>query len=436
MSKGWRNNLILALILAAATGGLWFLDAQEKQRDAADKKSRALSSILAKEVVSAEFHDDKGASVTMTKPEGQWQITSPKAVRTDTKAVQTLLEVLDKTYEQKISDLITDPVPFGLETPTARLIVKDQAGQSLRLMAGSTAPASKKRYVSLGEKGPVVLIEDKELTGLLQKSDALRDKRLISLQAEEISRLVLTRKEGTKLVLNRDKESHWYLELPLQDRGDDNRIRTWMFALTGANGTGFNPERPKGDGDWTLELTSTKGETETITIWKNEPNLLVARPGEPDFMALPQYLVEEFNRSAMEVVSLRPMELSTDMTTLQLEQAGQTLTADKQEKKWPRHEWSEIETVFIQDTYHGVPLKTGQPPWLTITVGKGEQAKVFVFHQEDKSIFISVPKRPVSLELTPLQAENLQKAVTALFTPADAQPAKSEVKPAIDATKK
>ncbi|MEO5330466.1 MAG: DUF4340 domain-containing protein [Magnetococcus sp. YQC-5] len=419
MSKGWRNNLILALVMVAAAGGLWVMDAREEASNAADKKSRAVSGMRSDAVVTAEFQDDSGQSLSLTKKEGQWGITAPVALRTNATSVKNLLDVLEKTYEQKVTDTMTDGTPYGLATPTARLTVKDQANNTLRILAGATAPASKKRYVALGEKGPVVLMAESDVTGLMQKNDALRDKRLASLETHDLTRLVIKSKDGGEILLSQDKENNWNLEKPLQDRADANRVRAYLFALTGANGTGFKTQRPEGDGDWTLELTPTKGNAELVTIWRVDQELLATRTGESDLLVVPNYLTEELNKSGMDLVALRPLDLKTDLNTLQLEQEGKTLTADKKDKKWPRSEWNDIEEILTRDALRGADLKskTDLPTWMKITVGKGDKTHTFTLHKEKETIFIAPPGRPVALELTPLQAESLQKAVTKLVTP-------------------
>lgn len=419
MSKGWRNNLILALVMVAAAGYLWVMDAREEASNAADKKSRAVSTMRSDAVVTAEFQDDSGQSLSLTKKEGQWGITAPVALRTNATSVKNLLDVLEKTYEQKVTDTMTDGTPYGLSTPTARFTLKDQANNTLRILVGATAPASKKRYVSLGEKGPVVLMAESDVTGLMQKNDALRDKRLASQETHDLTRLVIKSKSGGEILLSQDKENNWNLEKPLQDRADANRVRAYLFALTGANGTGFKTQRPEGDGDWTLELTPAKGNTELITIWRVDQELLATRAGEPDLLVVPNYLTEELNKSGMDLVALRPLDLKTDLNTLQLEQEGKTLTADKTDKKWPRTEWNDLEEILTRDALRGADLKskTDIPSWMKITVGKGDKSLIFTLHKEKETIFIAPPGRPVALELTPLQAESLQTAVTKLFTP-------------------
>ncbi|MBF0272724.1 MAG: DUF4340 domain-containing protein [Magnetococcales bacterium] len=421
MSKGWRNNLILAAIMAAAAGGLWTLDARESARDEADKLSRSVSTLRADGATSAEFRDGAGQSVTLTREGDRWAITGPSRLRTNGEAVKGMLEVLGRNYEKKAVDSLTDPAPFGLTAPAARLLVKDDKGASTVLLVGSTTPANpQKRYASLGEKGPVVLMANNDLAKVMQPVNDLRDKRLARTESTDLTRIVLKKQTGESIRLVREQEGVWNLEAPLKDRADANRINAWIFALTGSQGTAFQKDKPEGEGAWTVELTPSKGDNETFTIWRVGETLLASRAGEPDWMMLPKYLVEELDKSALELVAMRPVESKSDFDTLRLESEGKTLSAEKKSGQWPRDEWGSIEEMLLRDAYRGVPLKTDGTPLVTITLGQGDKARVLRVYQEKKTVIVTLPDRPISLELTPLQAESLQKAVGTLLPPPSA----------------
>ncbi|MBF0179923.1 MAG: DUF4340 domain-containing protein [Magnetococcales bacterium] len=421
VARGWRNNLLLALAALAAGGSLWYLDAREEERTLADRNSRAVSAIRADGAVSLEFREGQGTPLTLTKSDGEWRITAPASLRTDKSAVKNLLGVLDKSYDQKAADVIEDPAPYGLHAPVSHLTVKDPGGKVVQLTAGATAPASKKRYLGLGESGPVVLIGESDAAGLLQKGDALRDKRLATVEGHDMTGLVIRQQGGGEIRVRRDTDEKWFLEKPLADLAHAQRVRAWVYALTGARGTAFVPKRPDGAGEWTLELIPAKGNPETLTVWRSARDLLVARPGEADYMVLPQYLTEEFEKDPMDLVALRPLD-AAEANELRVETNGTSLSAEKKEKKWPRAEWGDLEALLIQDALRGAPRAAPGEPWLRITVGTGEKALVFTLRKEGKTAFLEPPGRPVALELTPMQLESAQKAVEALFA-SDKSPA-------------
>ncbi|MBF0212848.1 MAG: DUF4340 domain-containing protein [Magnetococcales bacterium] len=417
MSKGWRNNLILTVVMCAAAAGLWIQENRENARDEADKQSRALGSLRSAAITSLAFRDGAGKTLSLQKEGDHWQITAPAQLRTNHKAVTELLETLDKHYEKKAVDTLTDAAAFGLTSPQARLEVKDGSGGSSLLLVGNTAPANpQKRYVALGEKGPVVLMANTDLTKVMQRSDDLRDKRLARTESPDLSRIALQPKSGDALQLARGEGESWNLEAPIRDRADGNRISAWIFALSGSQGSGFRQEPPQGDPDWRVTLTPAKGEPELLSIWRVGEELVAKRPGEPDAMLLPKYLTEELSKNALDLVAMRPVEPRDGLSTLRLEGEGKNLSAEKKEQKWPRDEWREIEDMLGRDALRGA-LRSGSTPWVTITLGQGEQAQVLTLHQEEKRLLVTPPNRPISLELTPLQAETLKKAIQDLLTP-------------------
>ncbi|MBF0163060.1 MAG: DUF4340 domain-containing protein [Magnetococcales bacterium] len=419
MSPGWRNNLILLIILGVTGGGLWWADSRENAKESADKEARAISPIRAEAVTSLEFRDNTGETFTIAKENNGWQITKPTPLRTSSDAVLGLLEILSKSYEKKITDTITDATAFGLTTPTARLKVQDANHAERLILVGGTAPAAtKKRYLALGEKGPVVLIDDKELTKLLQKSDMLRDKHLAKTQAIDLTAITVTRPSQGAIQVAKTDDDRWDLKRPLEDRADDNRLRAWSFALTSSSGTQFRTITPTGDPDWIIALTTAKGETETIPIYKSKEENLALRPGEPDGLSLPRYIIEELDKSPMDLVAMRPVASKAEINGIKLESAGKTLEAEKKEGVWTNSAWSTLEEMLTQDAHRGDAPRQGEA-WLTIILGAGEQARVYPVHKDEKHTWISPPGRPVSLELTPLQAENLTKAAQSLLNPSE-----------------
>ncbi|GAB0058168.1 hypothetical protein SIID45300_02512 [Candidatus Magnetaquicoccaceae bacterium FCR-1] len=426
MSQGWRNNLILLIILGLSGGGLWWADSKETAKERADQESRTISPIRAEAVTTLEFRDNTGETFTIAKENNGWQITGPARLRTNNEAVQGVLEILSKSYEKKITDTLTDASAFGLTSPLARLKVQDASHAERLILVGGTAPAStKKRYLALGEKGPVVMIDDKELTKLLQKNDMLRDKHLAKTQAVDLTSITVKRKSQGDITVTKSNEDRWDLKVPLVDRADDNRLRAWSFALTSSSGTQFRKTTPNGDPDWLIALTTTNGETEQIPIYKTETENLAMRPGEPDGLSLPRYIIEELDKNPMDLVAMRPVASKLEINGMKLEGEGKSLEAEKKDGKWPNPEWSTLEEMLTQDAHRGDAPREG-PAWLTITLGTGEQTRSHALHKDEKHTWISPPGRPVSLELTPLQAENLTKAAQTLLNPSETDKSKQK----------
>ncbi|MBF0417360.1 MAG: hypothetical protein HQL86_03820 [Magnetococcales bacterium] len=250
----------------------------------------------------------------------------------------------------------------------------------------------------------------------MQKSDVLRDKHLARTKATDLTRIVVKRKTGEVIQIDKTEEDRWDIKIPLEDRADDNRLRSWSFALTSASGIQFRKSTPSGEPDWLVSLTPSQGEVEHIPVYKSGEENLAMRPGESDALVLPRYIVEEMDKSALDLVAMRPVASKLEVERVKLAGEGRSVAVEKKEGQWPNADWSNLEEMLTQDALRGVMRREGEP-WMTITLGEGEKARLYPVYKEEKQIWITPPGRPVSLELTPLQAENLVKAVQVLLAP-------------------
>lgn len=437
MSKGWKINLLLLLIFLSAVGGLWWLDHKETKTEIAEKKERLVSKLDVDSVVSMQWSKKGEKTVSLEKKDKKWRIISPVSQRTDSTMVVRMVTISSKTFDQKVSDTPTSLASFGLEEPLAMLTLNTGSGLSEIIKVGSTSPASKKRYLQLGEKGPVVLIADHEVSMLLKDPNDLRDKKLFSaVDTNALKRIEL--KQGEKSVLlEKNSENSWNMVKPFQDVADQNRVLAWSRSFVSTTGTGF--ESVDGEEfEWILELEDTNGVKETVYIGKKaggQADLLAQRQGESDRLLLSRYLLSDLKKTAFELVSLHPLGASQSIEKLTVQHQGKTLTVEKKEGKWPQPVWDGVEeglnreskTAFTKPVFESV---RGEP-WITVTAFQGDKKWDFPLWVETENVIISPPNRPVELGLSALQSKALIESVSVLFpdeNPEEKSEEKSEVK--------
>ncbi|MEO5340350.1 MAG: DUF4340 domain-containing protein [Magnetococcus sp. MYC-9] len=434
VAKGWRVNLSLLLLLIMAVSVLWWLDRRDAQRTQEDKASRAISAIPPQAVVRLQWwrsthetgkESDSVTIVAQTKgqdgrePMGRWQIVAPEKKRTHDAAVQRLLEILGESYDRKVADNGADAAQFGLDRPTSVLTVDNGAGATLKLSVGRSAPASKKQYLQIGQDGPVVLISAQVVAGLLQNPLDVRDKRLFTLRSAQELQSVRRESAVGSLQLAREKDKGWRLLAPVTDAASENRVEGWLRQLLQANGSGFSPRTAgeafkEGKPDWTLVVESGTGNKEEVRFQRQEGRVLAWREGEPDALLLDN-VAEELDKSAMELVALRPLGNRPAPEKLQVTYQGKTLATAKKEGQWPKPVWSGMEEVLIRDAWRGVPSKTHAEPWLTLIAFHGQEQWVIPFWKEGDAVVLAPPDRPLELELTHYQAKAFEDTLKALF---------------------
>lgn len=445
IAKGWKTNLLLLLILLLATTSLWWLDQRDTSQEKAEKASKAVSIILPKEVVRIQFHDKGGKIVNLERQQNEtglgnhWRVVSlhedeshhapanieekspaTTITRMNAAAIEQLLEILTTTYDQKVADTTSNPAHFGLEPPVAILTVYDTAGQTVQLSVGNSAPASKKRYLQIGAKGPVVMLVANLVTEMLQKWEDLRDNNLFANMNNRTLKRIVRIRSDERMVLEKDQDNVWKILQPLQDRASTDRIATWSNNLILAKGTGFlavtaEEAFKENKPEWTFEIENSEGHKEIIRIKREETNLLAWRTAETDALLLNSHLIDNLNKSVMELVALRPLKNTIMPEKLQASYQGKTLTAAKENGNWPTSIWEGIEEILVRDAWRGLKPKQRGEPWLTLTAFQGEQQWLFPLWKENETMVLAAPGRPIDLELTPYQTEAFLDTIKVLF---------------------
>ena len=231
--------LIAAILLAIASGLFWWLN----KRGAAATKSSAATAATSTTTKIVEVPQDQVQSLTLEKTgstpvelkktSGKWSITAPKAFSADQDAVSSVLSPLaaftsDKLIEEKGAYL----KEFGLAQPSLTVTVTKQDGKTLKLLFGDDTPTSSGTYVELSGDPRVFVVARYNKSPFEKTADDLRDKRLLTVDSEKLSRVELTAKKET-IEFGRNKDQ-WQILKPKPLRADQFAVEDLVRALRDA----------------------------------------------------------------------------------------------------------------------------------------------------------------------------------------------------------
>src|SRR5215472_10721585 len=231
--------LIAAILLAIASGLFWWLN----KRGAAATKSSAATAATSTTTKIVEVPQDQVQSLTLEKTgstpvelkktSGKWSITVPKAFSADQDAVSSVLSPLaaftsDKLIEEKGAYL----KEFGLAQPSLTVTVTKQDGKTLKLLFGDDTPTSSGTYVELSGDPRVFVVARYNKSPFEKTADDLRDKRLLTVDSEKLSRVELTAKKET-IEFGRNKDQ-WQILKPKPLRADQFAVEDLVRALRDA----------------------------------------------------------------------------------------------------------------------------------------------------------------------------------------------------------
>lgn len=172
-------------------------------------------------------------AILLTKSGSDWKITEPKPFRADQSAVSSLLSTLAPLNSERLVDeKSTDLQRYGLDHPSVELDVTEKDNKTQRLLLGDDTPAGSAVYAALGGDPRVFTIAAYHQNSLDKSVNDLRDKRLLTVSPDKVSRLEIAGKNGS-IEFGRNKEE-WQILKPKPMRADVYAVGGLVSKLTDA----------------------------------------------------------------------------------------------------------------------------------------------------------------------------------------------------------
>jgi hypothetical protein len=164
---------------------------------------------------------------------GEWQITEPKPLRADQNTVSTMLSTVSSlNSERLVEDKASNLKAYGLEQPVLEVEINGKGNKSQKLLIGDDTPASGGVYVMLAGDPRIFTMSSYNKTNLDKNLNDLRDKRLLTVNSEKISRVELIRK-NQDIEFGRNKDE-WQILKPKPLRADSTQVGDLVRQLTDA----------------------------------------------------------------------------------------------------------------------------------------------------------------------------------------------------------
>ena len=235
-----RGLIIAALVLAALLGLLYWSNRHprsDNSNPALPTPSEPAPNILTlneADINKIELQKKGVDQIVIAKDSnGKWQITSPKSIGVDESAISSMLSTLSSlNSERLVEEKATNVGQYGLADPKLEVDITDKNNAARKLLIGDDTPTGSGAYVQLAGDPRVFTIASFTKTSLDKGLNDLRDKRLITADADKITRLELTVKQQT-IEFSRDKEQ-WQILKPKPLRADGAKVAELVRKITDA----------------------------------------------------------------------------------------------------------------------------------------------------------------------------------------------------------
>jgi hypothetical protein len=250
-----KTVLALFVIVIALLAFIWFYEREMPSSDERGELAKKAIPFDRDEVQRIEW-EQEGQRVRLVRVpsepseeegdeslgyfEDEWELEEPPAGRADIDLVNSLLEALDSL--EKLRELEgMGASEAGLDAPRATLSLHADAG-AIEVLVGSEIPASETMIVQVDGDDPLV-VSNTLLGSLSHQPGDWRSKDLYLGERDAIDSLTLET-EDTRIRFARRGDSFW-IEEPLVDRADRDRVRALLGAIVGLRVHAFLDE-PEG----------------------------------------------------------------------------------------------------------------------------------------------------------------------------------------------
>lgn len=231
-----RNLIIAIVVLVGLAGTLYWSNRHQPNgtTEASAPTSPKILSLKEDDITKVALKKKDAPDVVLTKDSaGKWQITAPQQLPAEQATVSPILSTLssltsDRLVEEKSSSLSE----YGLAEPALEADVTEKNSQSHKLLLGDSTPTGNAIYAKLEGDPRIFTVFAYTKTGLDKSVNDLRDRRLLTVDPEKISKVELTAKKQT-VEFGRSKDG-WQIVKPQPARADSFKVDELVRTLTDA----------------------------------------------------------------------------------------------------------------------------------------------------------------------------------------------------------
>jgi hypothetical protein len=277
------RGLLVATLVFLILGGILYWSEHHKPAEETAKASANTSPPILKldqaAITKVEIKKKDVEPILLTKAgSGDWQISAPKALGADQSTVTGMISTLsslnsERLIEEKAADLKT----YGLDQPGVEVDVSEKDNKTQRLLIGDDTPAGSAVYAMVAGDPRIFTLASYNKSSFDKSLDDLRDKRLLTVNSDKVSRIELIRK-NQDIEFGRNKDE-WQILKPKPLRADSFEVGELARKLTGARMELSGSEDDKkavgafaqGGIIGTAKVTDESG-TQELEIRKNKDN--------------------------------------------------------------------------------------------------------------------------------------------------------------------
>ena len=230
------KGLLVAVVLLAVLGGaVWYSNKKQAQKEKAPSEtSPKIVSIPEAQFREIRLQSAGAEPIVLNRDSGKWALTAPQPYPADPDASSSLVSALSSlTADKIIEDNAADLASYGLANPSFTVQVKEKNGKQVELAIGDNALTGSGVYAKVSGDPHVYMLATYLKSSLDKSPNDLRDKRLLSLDTDKLTRLKLAAK-GPAIVFGKNGKGEWEIIEPRPLRADSFQVDNLLGKLRDA----------------------------------------------------------------------------------------------------------------------------------------------------------------------------------------------------------
>ena len=232
----FRGLLVATLVCAALAGVLYWSDHRKPSAEAAKPDADAAPSILKlseDSINQVELKKAGAQTILLTRSGSAWKITEPKPFAADQTAVSSILSTISSlNSERLVEDKSANLQRYGLDHPSLEIDATEKNGKVQSLLLGDATPTGSAVYAALVGDPRVFTLAQYHKTSFDKSLNDLRDKRLLTVSADKVSRVEIVGGNG-EIEFGHNKDE-WQIIEPKPMRADSLIVSEMVSKLTDA----------------------------------------------------------------------------------------------------------------------------------------------------------------------------------------------------------
>ncbi len=232
-----RGLIVAAFVFLILAGILYWSERHKPGEDTAKASSDAAPSILKLDsaaITTLDLRKIGAQTIVLAKTDsGKWKITDPQPFGADESVVSGMLSTLSSlNSERLVEDKAADLKEYGLDQPTLQVDIGEKGNKTQKLLIGDDTPTGSASYAMLAGDPRVFTVGTYVKTSVDKNLSDLRDKRLLTVDADKISRIEILRK-NQDIEFGRNKDE-WQILKPKPLRAGSDQVSELLRKLTDA----------------------------------------------------------------------------------------------------------------------------------------------------------------------------------------------------------